>query len=237
MTHHILNFLLLTVGIFAFESSVADVAQRQANTKDAPTGPCNFPDIDANTPIRITIGDDPIPYYFACGKNRPRGVCAANTLPPGLIVNLGVEQNGWACVTGGDSTSGWIPADSLAEVPVDPKVPLAEWLGWWRQGEDVKGEKNNRLLITNQPGSQILHVSGRAYWYGLNNNVHFGNVDADAAPIGIYLHLVGSDSCVVDLKFDLATHILDATDNMRCGALNVRFSGEWSHYIPKLRSK
>ena len=38
------------------------------------TTACSFPDIDAQTPIRITAGDGPIPYQFACGYNRPPGV-------------------------------------------------------------------------------------------------------------------------------------------------------------------
>ncbi len=201
----------------------------------APTGECRFPDIDASTPVRITAGEDQIPYQFACGHNRPTGVCAIDTLPPGLIVNLGLEQNGWACVTGGDSTSGWVPAEHLAPVPVTPKVPLSEWLGWWRQGKDVKGRKNDRLLITHHRGSNVLHVSGRAYWYGLNDNVHFGEVQADATPIGVYLHAVESapsGGCVVDLKLDSATHTLKAYDNMQCGGMNVRFSRTWTHFTP-----
>ncbi len=258
MVRPILTLSLLTVGIFAMESSIADVSQPQvrmqdappmdqqakasilhqlqAHAPDAPTTDCSFHDIEAITPIRITIGDGPIPYHFACGIGRSRHMCEG-TLPPDLIVNLGTEQNGWACVTGIDSTSGWIPVKYLGEVPTDPKVPLSAWLGWWHQGEEVKGEKSNRLLITNQPGSHMLHVSGRAYWHGLNDNVHFGYVEADATPIGIYLHLVGSYSCVVDLEFDLATHTLNANDNTQCGALNVRFNGTWTHYVPKLHSK
>jgi hypothetical protein len=203
----------------------------------APTPRCEFPDIDADTPLRITTGNGPIPYQFACGHNRPDGVCAINSLPPGLIVSLGAEQNGWACVTGGDSTSGWIPADHLAPIPAGPHVPLTEWLGWWRHDNEVKGEKNDRLLITHQPGAAALHISGRAYWYGLNDNVHFGEVQADATPIGVYLHAVEASpngtGCVVDLKLDPTTHTLQAYDNMHCGGMNVRFGRTWHRFTPK----
>lgn len=201
----------------------------------APTGACSFDRIDGSTPIRITVAGKAIPYQFACGVNRPAGVCAVNSLPSGLIVNLGPQQNGWACVTGGDSTTGWVPTQDLATVPATPRVPMSEWLGWWRMGEDVKGVKNNRLLITRRPGSDLLHVSGRAYWYGSNDNVHFGAVQADAAPVGIYLHLVEPSAgvgCVVDLKLDRVRHTLASYDNEQCGGMNVRFGGTWSHFTP-----
>jgi hypothetical protein len=213
------------------------VLPSQTPIPGAPTASCEFPDIDASTPFRITTGNRPIPYQFACDHNRPDGACAVNSLPPGLIVGLGIEQSGWACVTGGDSTSGWIPASHLAPVPTTPHVPLTEWLGWWRHDNDVKGRKNDRLLITRQSGGNTLHISGRAYWYGLNDNVHFGAVQADAAPIGIYLHAVESSpdgtGCVVDLKLDPTTHSLLAYDNMQCGGMNVRFDGNWNRFTPK----
>jgi hypothetical protein len=208
----------------------------------APTSDCNFPDIDPQTPLRITTGNHPIPYQFACGTNRPAGACAVNTLAPGLIVKVGREQNGWACVTGGDSTSGWIPAGHLAPVPATPRAPISAWLGWWRQGIDIKGQQNDRLLITRLPGTSLLHVSGRAFWYGLGDDVHFGEVQADAAPIGLYLHAVESapnstDPCIVDLKLNPATQTLSAYDNTQCGGMNVRFSRTWTRYTPKLSSR
>ena len=146
---------------------------------------------------------------------------------------LGQEQNGWACVTGGDSTSGWVPVRNLSPVPATPQSLISEWLGWWRRGKDVKGVKNDRLLITSDPGSNVLHVSGRAYWYGLNDNVHLGSIQADATPVGVYLHAVeATGGCVLDLKLDQTTHTLKGYDNEQCGGMNVRFSGTWTHFKP-----
>ena len=115
-----------------------------------------------------------------------------------------------------------------------------EWLGWWHSGREIRGVKADRLLITRKPGSELLHISGRAYWYGLGDDVHFGEVQADAAPIGLYLHAVqpfSSGGCVVDLKLDPATHTLHAYDNMQCGGMNVRFDGTWERFLPKKRSR
>lgn len=209
----------------------------QVPVPGAPTAKCEFFDIDVDGPIRITAGTRPIPYQFACGHNRPAGVCAQNFLSPGLVVSLGAEKNGWACVTGGDSTSGWVPADRLAPVSRMPRVPITGWVGWWRHPNEAKGVKNDRLLITRVSGTNLLHVSGRAYWYGSKDDVHFGEVKAKGTPIGLYLHAVEPSDvgvpCVVDLKYDLTTRKLTAYDNTQCGGMNVRFSGEWQRFTPK----
>lgn len=203
----------------------------------APTASCSFAGMDVNSPIRLTAGVGMIPYQFACGVNRPAGVCVQGLLPPGLVVNLGAVLNGWACVTGGDSTMGWVPADRLAKVPQIPGVPVAGWLGWWHQKDNPKGQKGDRLLITRMRGSKLLHVSGRAYWYGLGDNVHFGQVNGEARATGVYLHVVESSpgelGCIVDLKYDPAKRAFDSYDNALCGGMNVRFTGRWYRFKAK----
>lgn len=224
-----LRYTLALVGVAA-----SAALPPQTPIPGAPTSACSFPHLDSSTPLRITVGNGPIPYQFACGFNRPAGVCAVDTLAPGYIVSLGPVRNDWACVTGEGPTAGWIPAANLAPAPTAPSVPVSEWLGWWRHRQEVKGVKNDRLLITRKPGSDVLHISGRAYWYGAKDDVHFGSIQADAAPIGRYLHAIEppSAACVVDLKIDPAAHTLQANDNMGCGGMNVRFSGVWIHFTP-----
>ena len=201
----------------------------------APTSACDLDHIGAGAPIRITTGEGFIPYQFACGTNRPVGVCAEAGLPAGLVVSLGRVKDGWACVTGGDGTSGWIPAARLAGVPATPQEPVGDWLGWWRHPFAMRGRKNDQLLITRVRGSKLLHVSGRAYWYGLGDDVHFGEVEGDARPIGVYLHVISRGGCVVDLKLDPSTETLDSYDNMDCGGMNVRFLRTWVRFQPKGR--
>lgn len=232
----IIATLPIAVGAVVSQAQASHVMPPQTPIPGAPTSECSFDEIEPDSPIRITTGGGAIPYQFACGYNRPPGVCAIYSLPSGLVVNLGREQNGWACVTGGDSTSGWVPVERLAPVPTTPHVPLSEWLGWWREGEDAPGIKNDRILITHSPGSNALHISGRAYWYGSQGNVHFGEVQANAVPRGIYLHAVDS-GCVVDLKIDPIIRTLEVYDNMGCGGMNVRFGGTWTHFTPTRKSK
>ncbi len=210
------------------------ISSQCAAQDTVPGLPCDITTLPADTPIRLLAGSGPIPYLFACGV-RGSGTCIPGKLDPGLVVSAGPAQNGLTCVSGGDSTSGWVPTSRLAPVPADPHASLSQWVGWWRQETETPAKNNDRLLITRTGSPGVLHISGRAYWYGANDDVHFGEVNADAKPIGNYLHAVQGDDlsgCVVDLKFDPATHTISAYDNMRCGGMNVRFARAWTKFTP-----
>jgi hypothetical protein len=226
--------LPLTAILLGASLSVGAQAGYPAPPTGAPAALCAFDTAPADTPIRILTGDGPIPYAFACGyKNSP--ACIGGTLKPGLVVSLGAERNGWSCVTDGDA-SGWIPSSRLAYVPDTPHIPESSWIGWWQEGKPAPGIKNDRLLITRGSSPGTLHISGRAYWYGMNDNVHIGELPPiDAKPIGPYLHIVSGNNlsdCVVDLKYDPATRTLHALDNGQCGGMNVRFGGTWTKFTP-----
>ncbi len=207
----------------------------------APTDACEFDHAGLDTPLGVLTGKDDVPYQFACGHNRPAGVCAGIKLKPGPLVSLGPSKNGWTCVTDGSSTSGWVPADRVGPVPDEPKVAAKDWIGFWREGKPVKGIKGNRLLITAGKTPGTLQISGRAYWYGSRDDVHFGEIRTDhVVTIGPYLHAIEGDDlsgCVLDLKFNPSTHQFDASDNQNCGGMNVRFSGTWQRFAPSAAEK
>jgi hypothetical protein len=200
----------------------------------APTEVCSMDGVDASTPIRILLGPNAVPYAFACAQH-PGKPCIGK-LDPGLVVSVGPSSGTWSCVSGGDSTSGWVPTSTLAELPTTPKVPLSEWIGWWEDFKPTPGIKSDRLLITHGNAPGTLHISGRAYWYGPNDNVHYGQINTtDAKPVGPYLHVVEGDtpsSCVLDLHFNPTNHTFTAYDNANCGGMNVRFSGKWTRFSP-----
>ena len=205
-----------------------------AGQNPAPVSACDLTSLPADTPTRILQGSDPVPYEFACGV-RGSGTCIASKLDPGLIVITGPEQSGWTCVSDGDATFGWVPTSRLASVPSRPAVPLSMWIGWWHQGKPMPGVKDNRLLITPGNSQGTLNISGRAYWYGSAGVVHFGEVNAEATPVGRYLHVVEGDDlsgCVLDFAYDLAAHSIAAHDNARCGGMNARFWGIWTRFSP-----
>ncbi len=145
----------------------------------APTSTCTVkPDADGSK-LRVLTGTAPVTFVFACGHNRPAGQCAVMTMKPGgremptstRFATQGQEQNGWTCVDE-DGIMGWLPSERLISLPSTPAIPLQDWMGWWREGPDAHGIKSDRLLIARGKVPGTLHVSGRAYWYGANDNVH-----------------------------------------------------------------
>lgn len=211
---------------------------------DAPTDNCVLkPSTDPSTLRTLTA---PATFVFACKRRDDHPGCYAEQAEvdpkathPTQIVATGPSQGRWTCAFF-DGVPGWLPTGSLAPLPSQPAAPLATWTGWYRQGKHIAGMEDDRLLI--QPGKSpgTLHVSGRAFWYGINDNVHFGEVDADAKPIGRFLHVVdGNDdeACVLDLVLDPATRTLSANDNMNCGGMNVRFWGTWHRFVPSTTHK
>jgi hypothetical protein len=206
----------------------------------SPTAVCTLNDAPADSPVRILTGNTSIPYAFACGKKFAPD-CIGGTLKPELVVTVGSQQDSWSCVTGGDSTTGWVPSDRVAPLPDAPHIPLSEWIGWWHQLPVTPHQKNNLILISQGKTPGTLHVSGRAYWYGSNDNVHLGEISpTEAKPVGPYLHIVDGDtlsSCVVDLQFDPKSHTLQAYDNANCGGMNVRFLRTWTRFSPSAYEK
>jgi hypothetical protein len=208
----------------------------------APNAACDFKGGHTLDALRIFNGTAPIPFVFSCGQNRPVGTCIRNDIKPASteplsskVIGVDHTEGSWSCVFA-DDVSGWVPSDRLSPLPDTPAISSTEWLGWWRSGKDIPGIHNDRLLISRSPGNaRMLHVSGRAYWYGINHNVHFGQVDADALARGPLLHIVesGDDSaCILDLIYNPGTRTFKALDNSQCGGMNVRFSGEWTRFTP-----
>lgn len=176
-------------------------------------------------------------YNFECGVRGP-GTCITGKLTPGLIVVAGPEEKDWTCISGGDSTFGWVRTSQLAPVPDNPHIQLSQWIGWWHRDKEMPGVKNDRLLITRGKSPGTLHISGRAYWYGIAGNVHFGEVKGDATPVGPYLHVVEGDDlsgCVLDLEDHPMTQHMSAYDNARWGGMNVRFLRTWTRFNPSER--
>ena len=213
----------------------------------APTDHCDFHGGRNDAVVREISRPAPAPYHFACGV-RGSSTCIAGTLPAGLVVSVDREENGWSCVTGGDSTSGWVETSRLIPLPAEPKIPLPEWVGWWRQGKRVHGLKSDVLLLTSGRAPGSLRVSGKAYWYGPVVDgapvEHFGQVNGEAVPVGNHLHVVEENAdndhgCVVDLtlvRTEGPAHLV-AYDNMQCGGANVRFGRSWERFTPKRKER
>lgn len=228
--------------VFLASAAAPAAAQQFSDTPPAgaPTNPCTFTPQSDPAMLRVFRGDGAIPFVFACGVRTP-GKCVTEEMKPGTkdipetaFLEFNHLQNGWACVSFA-GIDGWVPPDRLAPLPKQPAVPLDAWLGWYRQPRQAPGKKNDRLLLNRGKASATIHVSGRGYWYGANDDVHFGEIHADATPVGRYLHIVDGDdenACVLNLTIAPQTHTLMGDDNEKCGGMNVRFWGEWVRFTP-----
>jgi len=149
--------------------------------------------------------------------------CVAAYAAPGTPILIYRESGGWTCGYFSASTYGgpaWIRKDELRVVPYNPQPSLKVWEGNW-----VGGEDRVSIRAGEKPG--MLRLEGSAQWNGGGDNAHFGDMKGTATPDGNRLHFTesGPDSCIIDMTL-LGRYIV-ASDNMHCGALNVRFQGIW----------
>ena len=116
---------------------------------------------------------------------------------------------------------GWLPTGrvTLIKSGAAPE-PLPRWLGVWQF-------RYNSITLTSIDG-RTVQAKGNAAWVraGIAN---VGEIEASGVPRGDMLILEEGDpsySCV--LKLLKIGNVIAAQDNLRCGGLNVSFSGLYS---------
>jgi hypothetical protein len=125
----------------------------------------------------------------------------------------------------GGETVGWLPADKLAVRAVSSAPPTAAWVGEWRFYD-------NSISVRRDARTGRLRLEGQAFWKGLGDNVHVGEIGGEAAPRGDEI-AVEEDECRVSLR--LVGPFLVVNDNGRCGGLNVTFDGVYRKAAPRRR--
>jgi hypothetical protein len=123
----------------------------------------------------------------------------------------------------GPETVGWLPAESVAVGERAPEPSLAAWAGEWEFYENLVEIKRGRR-------AGELTLAGQAYWKGLGDNVHVGEINATLAPRNGEL-LVRDDTCRVSLR--LVGPYLVVDDNNECGGANVTFDGVYRRKPPR----
>ncbi len=126
----------------------------------------------------------------------------------------------WFAPAKGSPTVGWLKLSSIKFAP-PPKAPtLSAWLGEWRYAE-------NNINFTNNKLAGWVNVTGDALWRGVGDNVHIGEIDDRAEPVGALLKVGERDSdefaCKATMR--LMGEFLIVNDNLKCGGANVTFSG------------
>lgn len=159
-------------------------------------------------------------YFYSDDADCPNG---KNCRQKAYLVNgdeaiASKEHGGYRCVwfqpRKGSETVGWIQSGKLRfEAYLMEKY--TPWLGEWRYYQ-------NSLNIEQVENEGVFKVKGKAFWIGLNKNIHIGEVNAKARLSENSL-LLQEDDC--EVKLQLVVDYLIAADNLKCGGLNVSFSG------------
>ncbi len=143
---------------------------------------------------------------------------------PGDQVVIARTYKGYACSwftpAKGFPTVGWIKIGDIKFLTPRPDPPLTAWLGEWTYGENIIRFTHNKL-------AGYLNVTGEAFWRGLGDNIHVGDLDDRAEPKGNLLK-VGereNDEYACKATIRLIGDFLVVRDNMNCGGVNVTFSG------------
>ncbi len=137
-----------------------------------------------------------------------------------LIVSrkYGNKVCSWFQPKKGDETVGWILTDRLDVYSPNEKPLLNKWLGKWASNGDS-------LNITRSKKAGVLKIKGNAFWRGLGDNIHIGEVDNVGIPSGNFLEVGGKEEYDCHVKMQLVGDLLVVSDNMKCGGVNVTFSG------------
>lgn len=144
-------------------------------------------------------------------------------LVPGNEVIINRVRNGFACSwfspAKGNPTVGWIKLTDLA-ISTPPELSGSRhWLGEWVF-------ENNAIEFTDNKLAGFLNVTGNASWIGLNNNVHVGELDGRFTPEnGVINYSDGDDEFDCKVTMRLLGRYLIVADNLKCGGVNVTFSG------------
>lgn len=144
-------------------------------------------------------------------------------IPEDEVLISRIYNTDWGCAwyqpKKGAPTVGWIPTNRLDFLPGSLNLAPQDWLGKW-------GYFDSSITIA-KGGAGELAVTGNAFWHGLGDNVHVGELDYKAKPAGNILLLGEAEkdeyACKVTLR--LVGRYLIASDNMNCGGVNVSFSG------------
>lgn len=120
----------------------------------------------------------------------------------------------------GSETVGWLETEKLVWVDCGQNPAQTAWLGEWSYYD-------NSIRISNGKTSDLLTVKGNAFWKGLGDNIHIGELDHKAKLSGNNLKLGEQETdqyaCKVSMR--LIGKYLIVSDNRNCGGANVSFSG------------
>jgi hypothetical protein len=176
-------------------------------------------------PARVTGGPKTRVNFFGDEGNCPtEGNCQLKSyLLAGDQLIAAKSYDKFTCVwyqaPKGRATVGWIPTEKLTFSAANENPPLKSWLGAWKFYDN----SINIALPKGKPGS--LYVTGQAYWRGLGDNIHTGEIDATGQPAGNLFESAAKEEYDCGFTLRLIGKYLIVKDNLQCGGANVTFSG------------
>lgn len=166
-------------------------------------------------------------HFYGDDRNCPndKNCQTKSYVIPGDEVIVSRSFGKWACgwyqPKKGWETVGWIALDKLEFKETNPEPPINDWLGNWNYNS------GSQIEIGKSKTAGLLTITGSAFWKGLGDNIHTGELEDQSKPAGNELKIGESETGEYDCKVTmrLLGKYLIVTDNLQCGGLNVTFSG------------
>lgn len=166
-------------------------------------------------------------YFYGDDKDCPNGKNCRNKsyLIAGNEVIVSRKFGNWACSwyqpKKGSETVAWIPLKNLEFKEMVQGIE--SYAGKW-------SFYNNEIEIKKTKEPKVFEVKGLAFWKGLGDNIHTGELDGKAVWNEKYLAYGEEDKSeyACRVKFDLVWKFLIVSDNLNCGGVNVTFTGVYT---------
>lgn len=218
---------IIVLQIFLFLSCVSVFAQLEGN----PENWCRngfFPRESENYSLATVKGKkgERVFFYDDGEKDCPNGKnCRRKSyLIPNDEVIVSRKFAGFVCAwfqpKKGAETVGWIALEKLEFTEMVQSGGKEAWTGTWSYYDN-----EIKIAATDKP--DVYKITGNAFWKGLGDNIHIGELDDDAKFVDGKLKYGADDAdeyaCKVTLR--LVDKFLIVADNLNCGGVNVSFSG------------
>lgn len=139
-------------------------------------------------------------------------------------------QGNFACVwyqpNSGSETVGWILSNKFEYLNLLQSID--EYVGKWKFYD-------NEIIIDKTKMQNIFKITGTAFWKGMGDNIHTGDLDGEAKfDISTlkYNH-EDKDEYACKATLDLIGSYLIVSDNQNCGGANVTFTGIYRKFVRK----
>lgn len=126
----------------------------------------------------------------------------------------------WYTPPKGAPTVGWLKASDLDSPVILTDASESVWVSEWKYAE-------NQITLAQAKLPGALTVKGNAFWKGLGDNIHIGELDGVAKYSDGKLEYsdgTGEYDCRVNMQLAAGSFLIVA-DNLNCGGANVSFSG------------